>query len=64
MSPTTENRAEGTTCSSFRTKYTLSVVDTSVFILGKDVAALMAFPFLHPRDTCSLTETSPAEAKR
>lgn len=64
MSPMTENRGEGTTCSSIRRKHTLSVVDTSVFILGKDVAVLMAFPFLHPRDTCSLTETLPAEAKR
>lgn len=41
---------------------TYFVVDTSVFILGKDVALLMAFPLLHPRDKCSLTETLPAEA--
>lgn len=43
---------------------TQSVVDTSVFILGKDVTVLMAFPFLHHRDECSLTETLPEEANQ
>lgn len=40
---------------------TYFVFDTSVFILGKDVAVLMALPLLHPRDKGSLTEILPAE---
>lgn len=62
MSPTTEDNVKGMTCSSIHTKYASSVVGTSVFILDKDVAVLMAFPFLHPGDKCSLIETLPAEA--
>lgn len=40
---------------------TYFVFDTSVFILDKDVAVLMAFPLVHPRHKSSLTEILPAE---